>query len=224
MRKTILVAAALTAFVAPLRAQTTITTALNTAVGPFGKESTALQSIGQSFVAPSLAPGLSSLSLAFTSYFNGAALRFDAYLFAFDAANRRVSGGPLATFLSVAGSGNEFDFDTRTFSFSNVWLTPGATYLFLVTTSNQGGAVPMDASNLLGASDVDAYADGALWGASNGADMMALGSAGAFASVDGIADASFTATFLPAPEPSTMALLGVGLAALAGIARRRRVG
>ena len=227
MRTLAFAAAAALLLAAPTaHAQTTIGAPLTTSVGPLTRGTSGFQSFGQSFTVPSLTTRLSSVSLSFSNFFNGGALRFDAYLYAFDAASRRVTGNALWNFLNIAGSSNDFAFDTRTFATGNLSLSAGATYLFLVTTSNQGGAVPMDAANLIGASESDAYAGGSFWIASNGADTGALATTGAFSAVDGIADADFSAVFAASqqivPEPATLVLTGAGLFGVAFLARRRR--
>lgn len=207
------------------RAQTSIGAALTTSVGPLTRGASGFQSFGQSFTAPALAPQLASFSLSFSNFFNGGALKFDAYLYAFDAANRRVTGSALWSFLNIAGSSNDFAFDTKTFATGNLTLTPSATYLFLITTSNQS-AVPGDASNLVGANDTDAYAGGSFWIATNGTSTAGLFAAGAFAAVDGVSDANFAAVFLSdaqvVPEPRALLLFGAGFCALLACSARRR--
>ena len=96
-------------------------------------------------------------------------------------------------------------------------LSPGTLYLFLLTASNQS-VVPTDAANLVGANNADTYAGGSFWISSNGANTAALFTAGAFSAVDGVSDASFSATFLASqqvvPEPSVLWLSGFGVTVL----------
>ncbi len=208
-----------------LHAQTTIGAALTTSVGPLTRSSAGFQSFGQSFVVPTLTTQLSSFSLAFSNFFNGGALKFDAYILAFDTANRRVSGSVLWTATDLLGSSNDFAFDTRVFNTGNLSLTAGTTYLFLITTSTQGAGVRADASNLVGANDVDGYTGGSFWAAYDNGNAGLLRDVGAFSTVDGVTDASFSAVFRAdptvVPEPATMFLTGAGLLALC-LARRRR--
>ncbi len=227
MRKTVLLAVAVIGLAVPLRAQSTIGASLTTSVGPLTRSTAGFQSFGQSFTVPTLAPQLSSFSLSFSNFFNGSALKFDAYLYAFDVANRRVTGSALWNFLNIAGSSNDFAFDTKTFATGNLTLSPGATYLFLVTTSGQT-AIPADASNLVGANDTNAYADGSFWIASNSANTGALFAVGAFSAVDGVTDANFSAVFLAGqqvvPEPSTILLTAAGLFGIIALRRRLYTG
>ena len=217
MQNLFVITALCVSFSARTHAQTTIGAAQTTSVGPFTRAASGFQSFGQSFTVPTLAPRLSSFSLSFTNFFNGAALKFDAYLYAFDAANRRVTGSALWNALNIVGSSNDFGFDTRTFAMGDLTLSPGTVYLFLLTASNQSG-VPTDAANLVGANDADAYAGGSFWISSNGANTAALFTAGAFSPVDGVSDASFSATFLASqqvvPEPSVLWLSGFGVTVL----------
>jgi hypothetical protein len=174
MRRLALVAGVALACATGSAAQTTtIGAALTTSVGPFTRASAGFQTAGQSFTVPAITTQLSTFSLSLSNFFNGAALRFDAYIMAFDSAARRVTGDVLWSGLNLTGSTNDFGFDTRTFSTGNLNLMAGSTYLFLITTSNQSG-LPDDASNLLGASDVNAYSGGAFWVANNGGSMAAL--------------------------------------------------
>jgi hypothetical protein len=220
MRKSLLSVTALVLSAQLLSAQTTIGASLTGGTGPFTRDPAGFQTFGQSFVAPTLSR-LNSFSLSFSNFFNGGALRFDAYLFAFDATNRRLTGNALWSSLNIAGSSNDFDFDTRTFTLG-VNLTPSSTFMFLMTTSNQGSSVPLDASNLIGTNDTNEYALGGFWIASNGANFSALSSNGAFSSVNGISDAAFAASFGAVPEPTTVVLTALGLCLLGGLSARRR--
>ena len=125
----------------------------------------------------------------------------------------------------LAGSSNDFAFDTRVFNTGNLNLTAGTTYLFLITTSAQGAGVPAEASNLVGANDVDGYTGGSFWAAFNGGDAGLLRDVGAFSAVDGVTDASFSAVFRAdptvVPEPATLFLTGAGVLVLCLAGRRR---
>jgi hypothetical protein len=219
--RTALTALAFIASAQVVLAQTTITAALTGGTGPLTRAAGGLQTVGQSFVAPTATARLNSFSLSFSNFFNGSALRFDAYLFAFDAANRRVSGNALWSSLNVAGSSNDFDFDTRMFTVG-VDLVPSSTFIFFVTTSTQGTTIPLDASNLIGTNDTNGYTLGSFWAASNGMDLNALRTTNAFSTVDGITDAAFSANFGVVPEPSSVVLTATGLAFLLLRVRRRR--
>jgi hypothetical protein len=218
LRKLLCIAGTILVGASPLAAQTTtIGAALTTSVGPFTRATSGFQSIGQSFTVPPITTQLATFSLSLSNFFNGSAVRFDAYLMAFDTATRRVTGSALWSSLNQSGSGNDFAFDMRTFNTGNVNLMAGSTYLFLLSTSAQPGA-PEDAGNLVGASDVDAYAGGSLWIAANGGSLSALQAAGAFSTVPGAADIGFTAVFTSAqqvvPEPANVLLTGAGLCLL----------
>jgi hypothetical protein len=224
LRRAVLTAAtACLAFAMPAQAQSaTIGATLTTSVGPLARDLAGFQSFGQSFTAPNTLARLTSFSLSFTSAFNGGALRFDAYIYSFNTATQSVTGTSLWSELNVGGSGNEFAFDTRTFNTGGLLLNSGATYLFLITTSNQGASVPADAANLVGANDTNGYTGGSFWIARNGSNISALATTGAFTAVAGITDAAFTANVV-VPEPTTVVLTAAGLFVLGAYRKRRAV-
>ena len=225
MRTALVLAAFAGVLAIPLDAQSFIVSGGTTSVGPFTKGPAGFQSFGQSFTAPSGSPTMQSFGIAFSNFFNGGALRFNAYVYAFDVPSRQLTGNALWSFLGSAGSSNYFGFDTQRFNTLDIPLTGGSTYLFLVTASNSGAGVPDDASNLVLANDRDEYDAGAFWAANNGSDFNALFAAGAFGTVDGISDLNFKAVFGSraeiVPEPSTSVLSAFGMLVLLAVVRRK---
>jgi hypothetical protein len=226
MRRTsLLVAAFVGALAQPLTAQATIGASMTTSVGPFTKDPLGIQSFGQSFTVPNLSTRLQSFSLSFSNFFDGQNLRYDASLYAFDAANRRLTGSALWTSLNLTGSSNDFDFDLRTFTIGGLSLNAGGTYMFFVSTLARPG-IPLDAANLIGANDVDGYTGGAFWVASTNDNANSFFQNNGFTTVAGVTDASFSATFLASqtviPEPATLLLTATGLLILGTITYRSR--
>src|SRR4051794_17494690 len=96
-----------TAAAAPIRAQTTVINTIPVDTTQWGAAATImlrgmsfrsptpsweLFSAGQSFVAPTSAPVLTSVTIPLTSFFGGENLIFSAYVMAWDASTRAVTG------------------------------------------------------------------------------------------------------------------------------------
>lgn len=197
------------------------------AAGRVAGDPTTFNTLAQSFVAPTAGCGTSICYLqSFAFYlgdgFGGADVRLRAYVFGFGAEGA-LTGPALYRSAEFAGSGNVFGLDPFRFEAANLALARGGTYAFVLSAAEPFGLVPDGSTVLAGATLADEYAPGALYGARTGADFSALGDPGAFARVAGAPDLSFQATFTAAvvPEPATAALVGGGLLALVGVARRR---
>ncbi len=225
LRRTLVFITACIAFSVPAHAQVTIGAPQTTSFGPFTRGASGFASFGQSFTSPLQSSTLTSVGLSLSNFNNGGALKFDVYIYLFDSAARRVASTALWSAIGVAGSSNDFAFDTRTFATGGLQLGGGSALLLFITAANQS-VNPVDAANLLGVSDADSYSGGSFFTASSGlyADLL---QPGAFTLVNGVADAAFSATFqLSAqvvPEPATALLMAVGLFTLMCIACRRPI-
>lgn len=236
--RTLALAAALlagAAATAPAAAQTaTVSTSVGNnlvAAGRVAGDPTTFQTLAQTFVAPTAACPATTCYLQNFSFYLGdgfaaAGVRFRAYVYSFGAEGA-LTGPALYRSPEFAGSGNVFGLDPFRFEAANVALTRGSQYAF-VLSATEGFALTADGSSaVVGATLVDEYAGGALYGATNGGDFAALGNPGALTRVAGAPDLSFQATFTAAPvavvpEPATVVLLGGGLLAVGAGARARR--
>ena len=234
MRSSTALAAALAlgvAAAAPAAAQTvTVATSVGNnlvAAGRAAGDQSTFNTLAQSFVSPTAGCGTSICYLqSFAFYlgdgFGGTDVRLRAYVFSFGAEGA-LTGPALYRSAEFAGSSNVFGLDPFRFETTNLALTRGGAYAFVLSAAEPFGLVPDGSTVLAGATLADEYAPGALYGARTGADFSSLGDPGALARVAGAPDLSFQATFTAAvvPEPATVALVGGGLLALAGVVRRR---
>ena len=209
-------AAAATIAAAPAAGAQTIGAPPDPALGYAGPFGSASAGGGRPLFAQLFrAPGAASLE-SFTFYLgdfsadrSGAGLRFTASVFT------TTRGGTLGSRLYQSGvrsgSANYVGFDAYTFLTPGLALAPAVEPFAFVLEALGETAGPL---NVLATSAAD-YADGRL---------LVIGPGGQFVPVNGAQDAAFTATFAAAvvPEPGTVLLVGVGVAGLAGVARRRR--
>jgi hypothetical protein len=226
----LLVGAAATA---PAGAQTPVTIGTSTGANLVGAgrvagDPTTYHTLAQSFVAPTAGCGTTVCYLqGFTVFlgdgFRGADTRFRAYVYNFGLEGA-LTGPALYRSPEIAGSGNIFGLDPFRFETTNLALTRGSLYALVLSASEPFGLIPTGASVVASATLTDEYAAGALYGATNGASLSALGNPGAFTRVAGAPDLSFQATFTATviPEPTTIVLLGAGLVAVVGVGAHRR--
>ena len=233
-RSHVLLALAVALVASSARGQVTIgTTGPATRSEQFGTDPTATLrvDVGQSFVVPVGAASLTSLSFWSGATFSNAG-DFFIRVYQFDPAV-----GPTGAALYVSGPvaphaspGAPPPPTVRTTVFpSSLSLMPGASYFFLITSfppiccARSPRLIFVDEIVPDGA--VGGYASGSLW-RSRPADRQLDPLALTFDRGDG--DLRFEATFTSAatsvPEASTVALLGAGLAAVGGVAARRRRG
>ncbi len=173
------------------------------------------RSLGQTFVVPSPTSDNVLTSFSFSFFSVDAAFSYRAMIFAWDTANTRATGSAL--FSSGALNGT----NAPTFNGLNLALTPGTTYIALLTTQN----VVSDGfqNGLLNHNSANVYAGGQAFQQSSSSATGANFTNSAWSAVNGNTDFQFNATFTSAtPEPSTFALALVGLAGAALGLRRRR--
>lgn len=222
------VAIALSFSSATLAAQSITTGAPTGGFGPLGKDAsgTYATALAQTFAVASPSGGyLQSFTLFYQSFFQGGGLKLTASVYEFDNTNLKLGAN---VFMSALFSGTNSSVDEPiTFSGTsgspfNFFLAPGVTYA-LVLSSLDGYAQSLEGSAVqLGTTDVD-YTGGSLFYSME----TSLTSPNAFTSLDGQTDAAFTATITDTrvtatPEPTSLMLVGTGLAGLGGFVRRRR--
>lgn len=220
----------------PAAAQLTPSTSVGNnqvAIGRYADDPTTFTTLAQSFVVPAVGCGatcyLQSFSLFLGDNSGGANTRFRAYVynFATSAAGGAITGPALFTSAEFGVTDGMYDFLPFTFATTNLQLTRGNTYAFVLSGSGAFGTTADGTNAAASATADDEYAGGALYGATNGSDFSALGRSGAFSRIDGAPDMSFQARFTASatstvPEPGSVALVGLGLTGVAAAVRRRR--
>lgn len=186
-------------------------------VGFWGKD---IHTFGQTFTTPTDA------YLNDFSFWMSAApdLQFQAYVFAWDQANLRATGGAL--FASAVMSGPSGDwYDQVSVNTGSLLLNPGSMYVAFLSTSG----LPGSGSNAWQWPGSDAYTGGAFVYIRNGDDQSQWTNSMWGTNSYGVGtDLRFDMNFSPngpvsvTPEPVSMSLLGTGLAAVASLRRRRK--
>ncbi len=159
-------------------------------VSPFGEPGTA--TYGQTFVAPSATPILTSFKLYFTNLIGTVTFRF--YVMAWSGTNATgpiLFQSPVTTLAATSG------FQPITFNTSQLSLTPGRSYVAFVSTSTvQDGGTKTSG---LGITATDVYPGGYFVYFANGTDFSQL-TTSAWSAFTGL-DLAFVATFSGGVSP-----------------------
>lgn len=201
-----------------LAAQATISTEAAASAGI----TTSTETMGQTFAAPDpFNTVLQSFRVAFGTY--PESREYVARLMRWLPGTQRLTGPTLfqsAVGTTVANTSSTF----VTFHVGGIALDPTATYIFFLSVAGDDG-MTAPGSDIYSPSPYTAgstYTTGV--GMFDGVDTSAQWNE-PFSNLGGL-DLAFTAQFTPdatvTPEPATLALLGTGLAGMAGARRRRR--
>lgn len=193
-----------------------------------GKGATA--TMGQTFFAPTGYSVLQSFSFWLSNdpglALNPTALSFQAFVMQWDAANGHATGPVLYT--SAAQSGPTAFSQRYNFVATNTLLDPSLQYVaFLSASPFLGNITPTDANAVLETSLLGTYTGGGFVFFDNGTDFAALSNTTWDYTGDPSYQTRFEAKFTNAavsvvPEPSSIALLVSGLAAILVVAVKRK--
>jgi len=218
IRSATIVALVVTSANLPMSAQTVIsTTGGGAPVGLFGKFGA--QTFGQTFTAPS-----DNILQSFTFFMTPAgSLIFRAYVFAWDPVAGRATGNSLFTSAPIIGPIGSGFIPVTAFLGNGISLLPGSMYAMFFSSSGQSTIGEVALSSNWDSPASDQYSGGAFVSLDNGENTGAFTTQTWSANRQGPgADVRFQALFITAPEPSTLALVAMGLLAVAGLAASRR--
>ncbi len=186
------------------------------------------ETYGQTVTAPAEAKSLTRFDFIiqdvndFEGFGVPGPITYQAYVYAWDPVAQHITGSPLfkSAVLQTPGT-NTGDFFTANFNTHDAAVTPGAQYMMFLTTD--GIATPTDGNTAWAFPFSDVYSGGAFRFLNDPSfgdlSTTAWSDSSAFGSGAGD-DLIFSASF-STPEPASIGLLGVGLAALGALRRRR---